>query len=156
MGKHRAPDSDEPTGEPSDDYSPPEDFGDAGGSREPEDFPADLPQDTGSIPEPRYPDRPSDFPDDFPDRPGFFDFDEPSDEHRDHPGDYSHPEQPEQDLRPAARPSSIRRMTFPTSRAAARGRRLRHRRRIPAAIEREVTGAAVTATTAGGAVSASE
>ena len=107
MGRHRAPDSDEPTGEPSDDHSPPEDFGDAGGSREPEDFPADLPQYTGSIPEPRYPDRPSDFPDDFPDRPGFFDFDEPSDEHRDHPGDYSQPEQPEQDLRPAELPAEL-------------------------------------------------
>ncbi|MGC2344567.1 MAG: hypothetical protein WA630_11380 [Mycobacterium sp.] len=74
MGKHRAPDSDEPTDEPSDDFPPPEDFGDAG---------------------------PPDFPDDFPDTPGFFDFDEPSDEHRDHSGDFSYPEQPEQGLPPA-------------------------------------------------------
>ena len=68
------PDSDEPTDEPSDDFPPPEDFGDAG---------------------------PPDFPDDFPDTPGFFDFDEPSDEHRDHSGDFSYPEQPEQGLPPA-------------------------------------------------------
>jgi hypothetical protein len=100
MGKHRAPDS-EPTDEPSDDYPPPEDFGDTEGLREPEDFPAAPPQYTGSFPEPRYPDRPPDFPDDFPDTPGFFDFDEPSDEHRDHSGDFSYPEQPERDLPPA-------------------------------------------------------
>jgi Flp pilus assembly pilin Flp len=94
MGRHRAPDEDEPADEPSDDFPPPEDFGDAGDVREPEGFPAEPPHDTGAIHEPRYPDRP-DFPDDFPDRPGFFDFDEPA---HDHPGDYSHPEQPEQDL----------------------------------------------------------
>ena len=41
MGRHRAPDDDEPADEPSDDYSGPEDFGDAGGYREPGNFPAD-------------------------------------------------------------------------------------------------------------------
>jgi Bacterial extracellular solute-binding protein len=99
MGRHRAPDEpDEPTGEPPADYSQPEDTGDVGGYREPENFPADTPPHTGSIPEPRYPDRSPDFPDDFPDSPGFFGFDEPAD---DHPGVYSHPDQPEQDLPPA-------------------------------------------------------
>ena len=101
MGKHRAPDSDEPADEPSDENSPPEDFEDAGDVREPEDFPVGPPHYTGSIPEPRFPQRPPEFPDDFPDSPGFFDFDEPSDEHREHPGGFSYPEQPEQDLSPA-------------------------------------------------------
>ena len=40
MGRHRAPDPDEPTGDPSDDDSQPEDFGDVDDFREPEDFPA--------------------------------------------------------------------------------------------------------------------
>jgi hypothetical protein len=99
MGRHRAPDSDEPDGEPPGDDSQPEDSGDAGGHLEPEDFPAAAPPYTGAIPEPRYPDRPpDDFPDDFSNGPGFFDFGEPS---GDYPGDYSGPEQAEQDLPPA-------------------------------------------------------
>ncbi len=98
MGRHRAPDSDEPADEPSDDFPPPEDFGDDEGLREPEDFPADPPRYTGSFPEPRFPQRRPGFSDDFPDGPGFFDFDEPVD---DHPGDYSPSEEPEQDLSPA-------------------------------------------------------
>ncbi|HWF70934.1 MAG TPA: substrate-binding domain-containing protein [Mycobacterium sp.] len=62
MGRHRAPDPDEPTGEPSDDYSEPHDFGDLGGHREPGDFP----------------------PATQPDGPGYFDYTDPSDhdEHR--------------------------------------------------------------------------
>ncbi len=61
MGRHRAPDPDEPTNEPSDDYSETHDFGDLGGFHEPGD----------------------DYSDQFPDDPGYFDYTEPSgrDEH---------------------------------------------------------------------------
>ncbi|MDT7721212.1 MAG: hypothetical protein QOE94_2223, partial [Mycobacterium sp.] len=70
MGRHRAPDPDEPTGEPSDDFP--------------------QPGNSGSIPGPRFPNRPPDeYADDFPDVPGFFDYTEPP---RDHPGDYPQPE----------------------------------------------------------------
>ncbi len=90
MGRHRAPDPDEPTGEPSDDFPQPENLGDVGDYREPDDFPAAAPPDTGSIPGPRFPNRPPDeYADDFPDVPGFFDYTEPP---RDHPGDYPQPE----------------------------------------------------------------
>ena len=44
MGRHRAPgDDDEPIDEPSDDYPESEDFGDAGGYREPPPSGADEP-----------------------------------------------------------------------------------------------------------------
>jgi hypothetical protein len=70
MGRHRAPDPDEPTGEPSDDFP--------------------QPGNSGSIPGPRFPNRaPDEYADDFPDVPGFFDYTEPP---RDHPGDYPQPE----------------------------------------------------------------
>jgi hypothetical protein len=70
MGRHRAPDPDEPTGEPSDDFP--------------------QPGNSGSIPGPRFPNRPPDeYADDFPDVPGFFDYTQPP---RDHPGDYPQPE----------------------------------------------------------------
>jgi len=92
MGRHRAPDPDEPTGEPSDDFPQPENLGDVGDYREPDDFPAAAPPDTGSIPGPRFPNRPPDeYADDFPDVPGFFDYTERP---RDHPRDYPQP-QPE-------------------------------------------------------------
>ena len=55
MGRHRAPDDDEPADESSDDYPGPEDFGDAGGYREPGNFPADEPPYTDSFSAPRYP-----------------------------------------------------------------------------------------------------
>jgi hypothetical protein len=93
MGRHRAPDPDEPTGEPSDDYSEPHDFGDAGGYRESDDSPSATPPDTGGILGPRDPDHPAnEYSDEFPDDPGYFDYDDHSDrdEHRDddrHPAD---------------------------------------------------------------------
>jgi hypothetical protein len=93
MGRHSAPDEDEPTGEAPDDHPEGTDFGDAGRFEEPEDFGADPLPYAGAPPEPRYPNRPPDFPTDV------FDFDEFAD---DHPGDYPHQEQPEQDLRAAA------------------------------------------------------
>ena len=73
MGRHRAPDDDdEPIDEPSDDYPESEDFGDAGGYREPPGLPADEPSFPDSYPAPRYPSRPpEDFSDDFADGPGF-------------------------------------------------------------------------------------
>jgi hypothetical protein len=99
MGRHRAPDEDEPAGEPSDEYaeSEPEDFDDDdAGYREPEDLAADPPPYTGAHPESRYPALPpDDFPDDFPDTPGFFDVDAPAD---DRTTVFSRPELPEQDL----------------------------------------------------------
>jgi hypothetical protein len=102
MGRHRAPDDpDEPTGEPSDEDSPPEDFGDAGGFREPEDSPAPAPPDTGFGAGPRFPNQPADeYLDDFSDSSGFFDYTEPP---RGHPDDYSPPEpqRAEEDLPPA-------------------------------------------------------
>jgi len=80
MGRHRAPDPDEPTGEPSDDYSGPHDFGDVGGYQESGDFPDAAPPDTGDIPAPRYTDHPGDeFPGEFPDDPGYFDYTDPTD-----------------------------------------------------------------------------
>jgi hypothetical protein len=99
MGRHRAPDDDEPADEPSDDYPGPEDFGDVDGYREPGNSPADEPSHTDSFSAPRYPNRPPDeFHDDFDDHRGFFDFDEPADDHRD---EFADPEQPERDLPPA-------------------------------------------------------
>ncbi len=77
MGRHRAPDDDEP----SDDYPEPEQFEDGGGYREPPAPRADEPRYPGSFPAPRYPSRPpEDFSDDFHDGPGFFDFDVPEDD----------------------------------------------------------------------------
>jgi hypothetical protein len=77
MGRHRAPDPDEPTGEPSDDYSEPHDFGDVGGHREP--------------------DSADEYSDEFADDPGYFDYTNPpdGDEHREeepHPGDVDTPD----------------------------------------------------------------
>jgi len=74
MGRHRAPDPDEPTGEPSDDFSEPHDLGDLGGYREPDDLP-----------------------DEFPDDPGYFDYTDPSDRHEHgeedrHPSDVEAPD----------------------------------------------------------------
>jgi extracellular solute-binding protein len=80
MGRHRAPEPDEPTGEPSDDFPEPENFGDVGDYQKPDDFPAAA------------------LPDDFPDAPGFFDYTDPP---HDHPDDYPRQEHPEEDLPPA-------------------------------------------------------
>ncbi|MGA9493015.1 MAG: hypothetical protein WBV80_22575 [Mycobacterium sp.] len=94
MGRHRAPDDDEP----SDEYpeSQPEDFGDDAGHQEPEDLPADPPPYPGAAAGPRYPARPSDdFLDDFPETPGFFDFGGPAD---DRTSVFGRPELPEPDL----------------------------------------------------------
>jgi hypothetical protein len=60
MGRHRAPDPDEPTDEPSDDYSEPHDFGELGDHRESDDFPPAEPPSPGGFPGPRYPDHPAD------------------------------------------------------------------------------------------------
>src|SRR6202022_703877 len=81
MGKHRAPDPDEPTGEPSDDFSEPHDFGDLGGYREPDDVPPAAQPDTGGIPAPRFGEHPAAR---NPDDQGYFDYPDPSDrdEHR--------------------------------------------------------------------------
>src|ERR1700722_16896506 len=99
MGRHRAPDDDEPADEPSDDYPETEEFGDAGGYREPGNFPADEPPDTDSTSAPRYPTRqPEEFHDDFDDHRGFFDCGPPAADHRDA---LATPEQPEWDLPPA-------------------------------------------------------
>src|ERR1700736_5991338 len=76
MGRHRAPDPDEPTGEPSDDVSEPHDFGDLGGHREPDDVPPAAQPDTGGIPAPSFGDHPAD---DNPDDQGYFDYTDPSD-----------------------------------------------------------------------------
>ncbi len=83
MGRHRAPDPDEPTGEPSDDYSEPLDLGDVGGHHEHEDSPPAAPAD--------------DYSDEFPSDAGYFDYTEPSerDEHREedlHPADAATPD----------------------------------------------------------------
>ncbi|MGA8545141.1 MAG: hypothetical protein WB785_07790, partial [Mycobacterium sp.] len=84
MGRHRAPDPDEPTSEPSEDYSEPHDVGDIGDSHEP---------DTGDIPAESYGDHPTgDYPDQFADDSGYFDYTDPSerDEHGEedlHPAD---------------------------------------------------------------------
>jgi hypothetical protein len=100
MGRHRAPgDDDEPIDEPSDDDPGSEEFGDAGGYREPPGAPADEPSFPDSLPAPRYPSRPpEDVSDDFADEPGFFGFDEPEDDGRD---EFAAPDRPEGDLRPA-------------------------------------------------------
>ncbi|MBV8295185.1 MAG: substrate-binding domain-containing protein [Mycobacterium sp.] len=77
MGRHRAPDPDEPNGEPSDDYSEPHDFGDLGG-----------------FPGPRYPEHPADdYPGEFPSDPGYFDYTNPShhDESEEHHEEEPHP-----------------------------------------------------------------
>jgi Bacterial extracellular solute-binding protein len=94
MGRHRAPDPDEPTGEPSDDFSEPHDFGDLGGHREPDDVPPAAQPDTGGIPAPSFGDHPAD---DNPDDQGYFDYTDPSDrdEHREddlHPADVDTPD----------------------------------------------------------------
>ena len=120
MGRHRAPDDEEPIDEPSDDHPEPEDFDDAGGYPEPAHFPADEPPYPGSFSAPRYPSRPpDDFSDDFPDGPGFFDFDEPADDRRE---EFARRRRPSGTCLP---PTSIRRTTSPTSRGATRSHRLR-------------------------------
>jgi Bacterial extracellular solute-binding protein len=92
MGRHRAPDPDEPTGEPSDDYAKPDDLGDFGGYREPGDFPPAAERDTGGIPAPSYGEHPADDDlDQFADDPGYFDYTDPPD----------HDEHSEEDLQPA-------------------------------------------------------
>jgi hypothetical protein len=88
MGRHRAPDPDEPTGEPSDDYSESHDVGDLGGHREPDDLPPAAQPDTGGAPAPSSGDH---------DDHGYFDYTEPSDrdEHREedlHPADVDTPD----------------------------------------------------------------
>jgi hypothetical protein len=78
MGRHRAPDPDEPIDEPSDDYSEPHDFGDLGGYQEPEDVTPTAPPETGGYFGPRYGDHPGDdYSDEFADDPGYFDYTEP-------------------------------------------------------------------------------
>ncbi len=86
MGRHRAPDPDEPTdGEPSDDYSEPQNFGDVGGYREPDDFPPHAPPEPGGFPGPRYTDHPADdFPDEFHSDSGYFDYTNPPDHDEHH------------------------------------------------------------------------
>ena len=97
MGRHRAPDPDEPNGEPSDDYSEPQNFGDVSGYREPDDFPPAAPPATGGLPGPRYADHPADdYPDEFHGDSGYFDYTDPPhhDEHREqepHPTDVDTP-----------------------------------------------------------------
>jgi hypothetical protein len=77
MGRHRAPgDDDEPIDELSDDYPGSQDFGDAHGHGEPAGSGAD----------------------DFPEDAGFFDDDEPEDDHHD---EFATPDRPEPDLPPA-------------------------------------------------------
>jgi hypothetical protein len=98
MGRHRAPDPDEPTGEPSDDYSEPQNFDDVGGYREADDFPPAAPRESGGFPGPRYADHPADdYPDEFHSDPGYFDYTDPPDrdEHREqepHPADVDTPD----------------------------------------------------------------
>jgi hypothetical protein len=103
MGRHRAPDPDEPTDEPSDDYSQPHDFGDLGGFREPAPAP------------PHRDHQDDDYSDQFPDDPGYFDYTEPSyrDVHGEedlHPADEAQDDFPDFPLRgqepPAAPPPS--------------------------------------------------
>jgi hypothetical protein len=90
MGRHRAPDPDEPTGEQSDDYSVPHDFGDVRSHRESDDLSAAAPPETGGIIGPRYGDHPAgDYPDELPDDSGYFDYGDYSD-HDDH-GEEQHP-----------------------------------------------------------------
>ncbi len=90
MGRHRAPDPDEPTGEQSDDYSVPHDFGEVRGHRESDDFSAAAPPETGGIIGPRYGDHPAgDYPDELPDDSGYFDYGDYSD-HGEH-GEEQHP-----------------------------------------------------------------
>ena len=99
MGRHRAPDDEEPIEEPSDDHPEPERVEDPGGYREPPALPADEPRYPGSFPAPRFPSRPpEDFSDDFPDSPAFFGFDEPADDPRE---EFAHPAPPERQV-PAA------------------------------------------------------
>jgi hypothetical protein len=98
MGRHRAPDPDEPTDEPSDDYSEPQNFGDVGGYREPDDFPPAAPPETAGFPGPRYTDHPADdYPDDLHSDPGYFDYTNPPDhdeprEQEPHPADVDTPD----------------------------------------------------------------
>src|SRR5271156_1285240 len=91
MGRHRAPDPDEPTGEPSDDYSEPHDFADLGDDRESDDFPPAEPPGIGGVPGPRYPDHPDDdYASGFPSDSGYFDYTDPP--HRDeHLEEQPHP-----------------------------------------------------------------
>lgn len=98
MGRHRAPDPDEPTGEPSDEYSEPHDFGDLGDDRESDDFPPAEPPSIGGFPGPRYPDHPADdYSSGFPSDSGYFDYTDPPhrDEHSEeqpHPADVDTPD----------------------------------------------------------------
>jgi Bacterial extracellular solute-binding protein len=99
MGRHRAPDPDEPTdGEPSDDYSEPPNFGDVGGHREPDDFPPHAPPEPGGFPGPRYADHPADdYRDEFHSDSGYFDYTNPPDhdeqhEHEPHPAEVDTPD----------------------------------------------------------------
>ena len=59
MGRHRAPDPDEPADEPSDEFSEPHDVGEHGGYREPDGFPPAEPPGAGGFDSPRYPDHPA-------------------------------------------------------------------------------------------------
>ena len=89
MGRHSAPDPDEPTGgEPSDDYPEPHDFGDVGGHGEPDDFPPAAP---GGFPGPRYVDHPTDdYSDEVHSDSGYFDYTHPAD-HEGHREEEPHP-----------------------------------------------------------------
>jgi hypothetical protein len=89
MGRHRAPDGEEPSEEYPE--SQPEDVGDDVEYREPEDFPADPPPYAGPGSEPDHPTPP---PDDFPDTPGFFDSGDPADGRT---SVFARPELPERD-----------------------------------------------------------
>ncbi len=98
MGRHRAPDPDEPTDEPSDDYSESQNLADAGGYREPDDFPPAAPPETGGFPGPSFAEHlGDDYPDEFHSDPGYFDYTNPSDhdellEPEPHPADVDTPD----------------------------------------------------------------
>jgi len=117
MGKHRAPDPDEPTDEPSDDFSEQTDFGELGGYRESDDFPPAEPPSAGGLDSPRDPDHPADdYAGGFPTGSGYFDYTDPSphDEHLEehpHPADVDAPDDDfpdftRRDPEPPAEPSS--------------------------------------------------
>ncbi|MGA8328973.1 MAG: hypothetical protein WB777_06745, partial [Mycobacterium sp.] len=93
MGRHRAPDDEEPSEEHPE--SQPEDVGDDVDYLEPDDIPADPPPYAGPGSEPDHPTPPPDeFPDDFPDTPGFFDSGDPADGRT---SVFARPELPERD-----------------------------------------------------------
>jgi hypothetical protein len=98
MGRHRAPDDEEPSEEYPE--SQQEDVGDDVGDREPEDFSAEPSPHAGPGTEADHPTR---SPDDFPDTPGIFDFEDRADDEGadDRTSVFARPELPEGDLPPA-------------------------------------------------------